>query len=75
MIEITKKNTIKPHFQLSINYIVGEFEGDTRISNKISIENPFLERFCNLLNKLEPLKEKKGIIFTQNKIISVYNKG
>lgn len=77
MIEIInkKKEIIKPYYELTLEYTVGDSEGDTEISNKISLENPFIERFCELLSLLEPLKGNWGIIFNEKEIISNYKEG
>jgi len=55
-----------PYYLLVFNYMIGDANGDTRKSVRVSVDNPYVERFCKLLNKLKPLKGSWGICFRDN---------
>jgi hypothetical protein len=54
---------VKPHYKLTINYMIGDADGKTREIVKLSEDNPYIERFCTLLMKLKPLPSTWGIVF------------
>lgn len=53
----------KPHYLLVFNYMIGDANGKTEKIVKAQINNPYIERFCTLLNSLKPLKGHWGICF------------
>ncbi len=59
MIEIVKKNTksnTKPHYLLEYEYMIGDADGQTSEVVELSLDNPHIEKYCRLLNKLKPIK-------------------
>jgi hypothetical protein len=60
----TKK--ITPYYKLVYNYMIGDANGNTSEEIKVSVENPFIERYVTLLNKLKPLKGHWGVVFREN---------
>ena len=69
MIKIIKekktKKTKKPYYILKYNYMIGDANGSTSEKCKISLDNPYLERYIKLLNSLEPPKGTWGIVFKE----------
>ena len=60
-----KKETIlkkksKPYYELIIHYMIGDSNGYTTEEADISVDNPFLERFCKILKKLKNPKHRWG---------------
>ena len=49
-----KKSTqkITPHYMLTINYMIGDADGDTQYSSEVRLENPYIERFLTLIDNL-----------------------
>ncbi len=60
----TKKKT--PYYKLKFNYMIGDANGHTSKTVKVSHKNPYLERFVSLLNKLKPIKGHWGTVFEYN---------
>ena len=52
-----------PYYELKFDYMIGDADGDTTEEIVISVNNPFLERFVTLINKLKPTKGHWGIVF------------
>jgi hypothetical protein len=69
MIKIKKteqpKTKKKPYYLLVFDYMIGDADGDTTEKVKLSVDNPFIERFVTLINKLKPLKGHWGIVFDE----------
>jgi hypothetical protein len=66
MIEIQKPNpktTIvgHPHYILKYDYMIGDSDGYTSEKIRVSVDNPFLERYVTLLNSLKPTKGTWGL--------------
>jgi len=59
---------IKPYYKLVYNYMIGDADGETRKSAKISVDNPFVERYVKLLNSLESLEGCWGVMLTPEDI-------
>ena len=55
------KRKSKPYYILTISYMIGDADGDTSEEAEISVDNPFLERFCKILRKLKNPKGSWGI--------------
>jgi len=66
------KKKIKPHYYLIINYMIGDSNGDTIEESEISLDNPFLERFCKILKKLKNPKGCWGIKLDEEAIEANY---
>ena len=62
MKERTKKPK-KPYYSLVYKYMIGDGNGNTKETVKVSVDNPFLERYVKLLNSLESTKGRWGIVF------------
>lgn len=75
---VEKKNNKKkqdPYYELVYNYMIGDGKGNTKEEVIVSVDNPFVERYVKLLNKLEPTKNHWGIVFEGNRIYESYNEG
>lgn len=55
------KRKSKPYYILTINYMIGDADGETHETGDISADNPFLEKFCKILKKLKNPKGHWGI--------------
>lgn len=64
--EKTKKNRkSNPYYLLVFDYMIGDAKGQTTEEVVLSVDNPFIERFVTLINKLEPTKGTWGIVFEE----------
>ncbi len=76
MITIQKENTTKkvnkPHYLLVYNYMIGDADGETNRKVKVSLDNPFLERYVTLLNSLRPTKGTWGVTLTFERLKKHY---
>lgn len=67
MIEILKEKAPKkkknPYYILRYNYMIGDANGNTTEEVRVSVDNPFVERYVKLLNSLKPTKGHWGIVF------------
>ena len=74
LIEINKKTveTIIPYYTLTYNYSIGNTCGHTTQAVYLSVDNPYIERYCTLLNSIQPLKGKWGIILNEETIESCF---
>ena len=72
MIEIIKtkpsKKVNQPYYSLKYNYMIGDADGNTTETVKISKDNPYLERYLVLLDKLKPTPGYWGISLEENKL-------
>lgn len=71
MIEIVKKNTksnTKPHYLLEYEYMIGDADGQTSEVVELSLDNPHIEKYCRLLNKLKPIKGHWGVVLSSDRI-------
>lgn len=77
MIEIVqpKKKKQDPYYLLEFNYMIGDADGDTQGEACVSIDNPFVERFVTLLNKLQPPKGYWGFGLEEDKLEAIYKEG
>jgi len=70
----TKKNK-KPYYLLRYNYMIGDANGSTKEEVKVSVDNPFVERYVKLLNSLKPVKGTWGIILEGDRIYRHFDEG
>jgi hypothetical protein len=78
MIEIVKKSKgkkVEPHYLLKYNYMIGDADGNTNEKVKVSLNNPYLERYVTLLNSLQPCKGTWGLILDTENITKVFKEG
>lgn len=72
-----KKNKSKkersPYYILTYHYMIGDANGYTKEKVKVSADNPFLERFCKILNSLKPNSKSWGVMLTKEDIISFFD--
>ena len=70
LIEINKETveTIIPYYTLTYNYSIGDTWGRTTQDVYLSIDNPYIERYCTLLNSIQPLKGRWGIILNEETV-------
>lgn len=61
----TSKQKVDPYYRLVFNYMIGDANGYTTEEQEVSLNNPYLERFVKLLNKLKPTKSTWGIVFEE----------
>lgn len=62
------KKKIKPHFIMIYNYMIGDSNGNTTEETEVSVNNPYLERYVKLLNKLEPTKGHWGVMLEDDRL-------
>lgn len=60
--------TIIPYYTLTYNYSIGDTYRRTTQDVYLSIDNPYIERYCTLLNSIQPLKSRWGIILNEETI-------
>lgn len=65
----------KPSYRLEYYYMIGDANGRTTESVKVSIENPFVERYCKLLNGLKPVQGHWGVSLQPSVIRSSFQEG
>ena len=81
MIKIIEKSkttveTVTPYYTLTYNYTIGGTSENVTREVYLSIDNPYIERYCILLNSLQPFKSRCGIIFLNRLrifIICIFN--
>jgi hypothetical protein len=71
--EKTHKRKKKPYYLLVYNYMIGDADGYTTEEVEVSIDNPYLERYCKLLNKLKPNKGYWGLSLDEENIEKCHN--
>jgi len=74
---LTKKSTktkrkTTPHYKLVYDYMIGDADGYTKEEVQISLDNPYVEKYCRLLNKLKPVKGTWGLILDEETIKKAY---
>ena len=76
LIETNKKTveTIIPYYTLIYNYSIGNSCGYTTKEVYLSVDNPYIERYCTLLNSIQPLKGRWGIILNEEVIELCFKK-
>lgn len=62
------KKKIKPYYQLVYNYMIGDANGYTTEDSEVSVDNPYLERYVKLLNKLESTKGHWGVMLEEDRL-------
>lgn len=62
------KKTQKPIYILTYNYMIGDSNGETTEDVRVSVDNPYLERYVKLLSKLKPTKGHWGIILNDSRL-------
>ena len=70
MIKIIEKSkttveTVTPYYTLTYNYTIGGTSENVTREVYLSIDNPYIERYCILLNSLQPFKSRCGIILSE----------
>ena len=74
-----KKNKSKkersPYYILTYHYMIGDSNGYTKKKVEVSADNPFLERFCKILNSLKPNSKSWGVMLTEKDIESFLDEG
>jgi len=58
-----RKKKTDPYYELVFNYMIGDANGDTAEEVILSADNPYIERFVTLLNRLKPTSGTWGIVF------------
>ena len=66
--------TITPYYTLIYNYSIGNSCGYTTKEVYLSVDNPYIERYCTLLNSIQPLRGRWGIILNEETIESCFKK-
>lgn len=66
--EKIRKKKITPYYLLVYNYMIGDANGNTSEEVRLSKDNPHIERFCKLMNKLKPTKGYWGIMLERKRI-------
>ena len=73
--KVNKEKVSEPYYLLVYNYMIGDANGDTTEEVEISKDNPFLERYCILLNSLKPVKGRWGVMLESARIASSFSEG
>lgn len=55
--------------------MIGDNDGHTTEDIELSVNNPYIEKYCKLLDKLKPTKGYWGISFEKHKIYGNYTEG
>lgn len=66
------KRKRKPYYTLKYKYMIGDANGNTERTLKLSVDNPHIERFCRLLNKLKPTKGTWGLCLDTRTLDSLH---
>lgn len=53
---------IKPYYELTFEYMIGDADGDAKEKVDVALDNPHLERFYKLVSGLERLPGKIGVV-------------
>jgi hypothetical protein len=76
MIKILESKTptekIKPYYLLVYNYMIGDDDGNTTEEVTLSAGNPYIERYCTVLNSLKPTEGTWGLMLSQSDIRKCY---
>lgn len=64
-----------PYYRLTYNYMIGDANGDTTEESNCSVDNPYVERYVYLLNKLTPIKGHWGIVLEQDRLLKHFQEG
>lgn len=74
LIEINKETveTIIPYYTLTYNYSIGDTCRHITEDVYLSVDNPYIERYCTLLNSIQPLKGEWSIILNEETIESCF---
>lgn len=76
MITIKKEKKSKkyqqPYYLLKYEYMIGDDDGNTNEKVKVSIDNPFLERYVKLLNSIKPLEDCWGVMLTVEDLFKTF---
>lgn len=70
-----KKKKNEPYYLLKFEYMIGDANGNTSETVKISKDNPYLERFYTLLTSLKPIKNRWGVILEWDRLLDTYEEG
>lgn len=57
-----------PYYLLVFNYMIGDANGNTTSEVKLSINNPYIERFCTLISSLKPTKGHWGVMLERQRM-------
>ena len=68
----SKKKVNDPYYLLTYDYMIGDANGNTDEEVEISVDNPFVERYCKLLNSLKPTKGSWGVQLEEGDIASAF---
>lgn len=73
-VSVKPKRKKKPYYQLEFDYMIGDADGETMEKIKVSVDNPFLERFVSLINKLKPKKGHWGMSLNYETVESSFKR-
>jgi hypothetical protein len=59
------KEKSDPYYRLRFNYMIGDANGNTHYDVELSTDNPYIERFCKLVNSLKPLQGHWGVVLNR----------
>ena len=62
-----------PHYLLRYNYMIGNKHGNMHEDVKISLDNPFVERYVKTLGILKPTSGTWGILLDENTIENAFD--
>jgi len=68
-----KKKKVEPHYIVKYEYIIGDSDGYTSEKVNVSLKNPYVERYVKLLNSLEPVEDKWGVMLDETDLIDHLN--
>lgn len=68
-----RKANKKPYYTLEYRYMIGDANGNTSETVKLSADNPFIERYVKLLNGLKPNKQSWGVQLNDEDLDGFYS--
>jgi len=73
--DIAKHPICSPSYELTYNYMIGDAHGYTTFEVSCDVNNPYIERYVTLLNKLKPPKRYYGVVLESDKIQKMFDEG
>ena len=64
-----------PCYVLTYNYMIGDADGYTKEKITLSLDNPYIERYCRLLNSLTPINGHWGVMLSGSRLKKHYEEG
>lgn len=69
------KKAKDPYYIVKHVYMIGDVDGETSEKVEVSIDNPYVERYVKLLNKLEPTEGTWGLSLDMETMYDCFKEG